>query len=215
MEQQLVTFKELGAPVMVYAETTGSVQGQQQTPVSQRPRLPAGDFKDYGAKLTALAEYMAERGVPMAYHHHMGTIVETEAEVDLLMSNTGAGGRPARGHRPHHLCRRQSSGDDEAARQPHQPCPLQGRPPQGAQGGQGQGLELPRRRARRRLHRARRRRRSTSRPFAKLLADIRYGGWVVVEAEQDPAKANPLQMAKIGHAALTKAFSAAGFAIAA
>jgi inosose dehydratase len=35
----------------------------------------------------------------------------------------------------------------------------------------------------------------------------------VVEAEQDPAKANPLEMARIGHAALTRAFGDAGFAI--
>jgi hypothetical protein len=34
-------------------------------------------------------------------------------------------------------------------------------------------------------------------------------GWVVVEAEQDPARANPLKMARIGHKALTNAFTAA------
>jgi len=44
----------------------------RQTPVSRRPRLSADAFKDYGARLTALAEYMAERGVAMTYHHHMG-----------------------------------------------------------------------------------------------------------------------------------------------
>ena len=43
--------------------------------VSRRPRLAADAFKDYGARLTTLAEYMAERGVAMTYHHHMGTIV--------------------------------------------------------------------------------------------------------------------------------------------
>jgi inosose dehydratase len=50
-------------------------------------------------------------------------------------------------------------------------------------------------------------------PFAKLLAEIGYTGWVVVEAEQDPIKANPFEMAKIGHATLTKAFGEAGFNI--
>ena len=49
--------------------------------------------------------------------------------------------------------------------------------------------------------------------FAKVLAEIGYSGWVVVEAEQDPKKANPLEMAQIGHAALTRAFGEAGFAI--
>ena len=50
-------------------------------------------------------------------------------------------------------------------------------------------------------------------PVAKLLAEIGYSGWVVVEAEQDPEKANPFKMAKIGHAALTKAFGEAGITI--
>ena len=56
MKQQIVTYKALGAPVMVYAETTGSVQSQQRRAVSQRPRLAASDFPAYGRKLTALAE---------------------------------------------------------------------------------------------------------------------------------------------------------------
>ena len=39
--------------------------------------------------MTALAERMAAFGVGMAFHHHMGTIVETEAEIDRLMAATG------------------------------------------------------------------------------------------------------------------------------
>ena len=46
-----------------------------------------------------------------------------------------------------------------------------------------------------------------------MLAEIGYSGWVVVEAEQDPNKANPLEMARIGHTALTEAFGQAGFEI--
>jgi inosose dehydratase len=43
--------------------------------------------------------------------------------------------------------------------------------------------------------------------------EIGYSGWVVVEAEQDPHKANPLEMARIGHQALSEAFGDAGFRI--
>ena len=32
---------------------------------------------------------MADFGVRMAFHHHMGTIVETDADVGLLMRHTG------------------------------------------------------------------------------------------------------------------------------
>ena len=45
-----------------------------------------GDWPTYGRKVTALAERMAAFGVRMAFHHHMGTIVETEADIDRLMA---------------------------------------------------------------------------------------------------------------------------------
>jgi inosose dehydratase len=45
------------------------------------------------------------------------------------------------------------------------------------------------------------------------LADYGYEGWFVVEAEQDPVKAPPLEYAKIGHAALVRALHAAGYEI--
>ena len=87
---QMETFKALGAPVLVYAETTGTVQNRIDVGLSKRPRLAAADFPAYGRKLTQLAEWMADFGVAMTYHHHMGTVIETEREVDLLMANTGA-----------------------------------------------------------------------------------------------------------------------------
>jgi inosose dehydratase len=49
--------------------------------------------------------------------------------------------------------------------------------------------------------------------FARALAEIGYAGWVVVEAEQDPAKAPPLQYARMGHDHLTRVLEAAGFEI--
>lgn len=213
MRQQLETFKALDAPLLVYAETTGSVQGQQQTPVSRRPRVPASEFRDYGRKLTALAEDMADRGVPMAYHHHMGTIVETEAEVDLLMNHTGsavgllvdtghityAGGDPLNMTRRH------------ARRVNHVHC-KDIRPAVLAEArakdwsfldavlagvftvpGDG-GVDF--------------------RSFARLLADIGYSGWTVVEAEQDPVKAPPFQYAKMGHEHLSRVLTDAGITIA-
>ena len=90
VEDQLATFAAMGASALIYAETTASVQGDRSTPLSARPRLAAQDFADYGAKLTALAERMFARGVPMAFHHHMGTIIETAEDIDLLMAHTGA-----------------------------------------------------------------------------------------------------------------------------
>src|SRR5207248_8433782 len=41
---QMETFKSLGAPVLVYAETTGTVQNKIDTPLSRRPRLAEEEF---------------------------------------------------------------------------------------------------------------------------------------------------------------------------
>jgi inosose dehydratase len=212
MERQLGTFKALGAPVLVYAETTGTVQNKQQIPVSKRPRIRDEEFRDYGRQLTELAEYMAEFGVPMAYHHHMGTIVETEREVDLLMANTGpavgllldtghmtyAGGDvlgAARRHgkRINHVhckdVRLSVLADARKKDLSFLDAVLAGVFTVPGDG----GVDFT--------------------AFARQLAANGYHGWAVVEAEQDPAKAPPLQYAKMGHAHLTKALTGAGFTI--
>ena len=36
------------------------------------------------------------------------------------------------------------------------------------------------------------------REVCRILKEIGYQGWIVVEAEQDPRKANPLEMAQMG-----------------
>jgi len=212
LEQQLHTFKTLGAPVMVYAETSGSVQGQQQTPVSGRPRLAEEDFPGYGAKLTAVAEHLAERGVPMAYHHHMGTVIETEPEVDLLMRNTGpavgllidtghltfAGGdilatTRRHGSRVNHVhCKDIRS--DVLAKVKQQDMSFLDGVLDGVFTVPGDGsIDFA--------------------AFAEVLAEIGYAGWAVVEAEQDPQKANPLGYSRMGHDHLVEVFTRAGIEI--
>jgi len=47
----------------------------------------------------------------------------------------------------------------------------------------------------------------------RRLADVGYEGWVIIEAEQDPIKANPLEYAKLGYNALVDSASKAGFEI--
>jgi len=49
--------------------------------------------------------------------------------------------------------------------------------------------------------------------FAKAVTDIGYQGWVVVEAEQDPAKADPLTYSRMGREHLVDVFGAAGMTI--
>lgn len=214
IEPQLACFAALGAPVLVYAETTGSVQGDRGAPVSTRPTLAPAAFAEYGAKLTALAEHMAARGVRLAYHHHMGTVIETEDEIDRLMAHTGpaVGLLVDTGHAAYAGGDWLAITERHGARLAHVHC-KDVRPDvlamarardlsfldavlAGVFTVPGDGC-------------------IDYGAFAQTLAKAGYGGWVVVEAEQDPAKAPPFEYARKGHQHLTAALRAAGFAIAA
>jgi len=76
--------------VVVYGEVAGSVQGQIATPLSKRPRF-AGEaqWSAYAARLNAFGEHLnAKYGITLAYHHHMGAYVESPQDVDKLMALT-------------------------------------------------------------------------------------------------------------------------------
>jgi inosose dehydratase len=206
----------MGAPVLVYAETTGTVQGQLDTPVADRPRMPEAEFAAYGEKLTRFAEWMKGEGIAMAFHHHMGTVVETEREIDLLMANTGpavgllfdtghltfAGGdcvATLRRHadRVNHFHAKNIRPVVHAQLRNNRWSFLKGviegvfTVPGDTQGS------------------------VSFREIVKVLGEIGYSGWMVVEAEQDPAKAHPLTYARMGHAELVACCREAGLTIAA
>jgi inosose dehydratase len=212
MAGQLATFKALGASVLIYAETSGSVQARRDRGISKRPRLADAEFRDYGRKLTELAEWMAAAGMPLSYHHHMGTIVEAEREVDLLMANTGlaVGLLLDTGHLTYAGASVLDTTRRHARRINHVHCKdirpevLKTARQQdlsfldailaGVFTVPGDGMV-------------------DYYAFARLLAEIGYAGWAVVEAEQDPLKAPPGKYAKLGHQHLTQCFRAAGYEI--
>ena len=86
---QLQLFSALGASVMVYGETWNTVQNRRARSLSQRPVIDPEDVPAYGRRLSVLAAHCQDYGVPLVFHHHMGTGVETEAELDMVMSLTG------------------------------------------------------------------------------------------------------------------------------
>ena len=57
-------------------------------PLNRRPKLDQFDIKDYGKKLSQLAEFCEDKDVPLTFHHHMGTAVETEEEISKIMLTT-------------------------------------------------------------------------------------------------------------------------------
>jgi inosose dehydratase len=78
-----------GAKVMVYGEVADSIQGAPQ-PLYKRPRFfRPQQWDEYSDRLSRFARYTLDRGVRVAYHHHMGAYVETPADVDELMARVG------------------------------------------------------------------------------------------------------------------------------
>lgn len=194
----LTLLRDLGARHVVYADTSRGRHGAIHEPISQRPHLADDEWKDYGAKITRLSEHFADFGVKMAFHHHMGTIVETDREIDKLMANTGEafGLLYDTGHCAF------SGGDPKALLQRHvarvvhvhckdvrpeilkraraEDMSFMGAVMEGIFTVPGDGAQdYP--------------------TLLKILADAGYSGWLVVEAEQDPAKAHPLTYATMGY----------------
>jgi inosose dehydratase len=80
---------ESGATVMVYGEVADAIQGEAQ-PLYKRPRFTsAAQWQAYADRLTAFARHTLAHGVRLSYHHHMGAYVETADDVDQLMALTG------------------------------------------------------------------------------------------------------------------------------
>ena len=89
VEAHLQLLADNGAKVMVYGEVADSIQGNA-SPLYKRPRFyHPGQWRDYADKVTTLARYTLSRGVRLAYHHHMGSYVETPSDVDQLMALVG------------------------------------------------------------------------------------------------------------------------------
>jgi inosose dehydratase len=209
----LTLLHDMGCTHVVYADTSRRSGGDLFAPISQRPQLTESEWPSYGKQLTALAERMRAFGVGMAFHHHMGTIVETDAEVDRLMDVTGpavgllfdSGHSAFAGGDPVALARR------HARRIVHVHCKDVRRPVlDQARATDGSFMQavldgvftVPG---------------DGSVDFAAILTtlhDAGYSGWLVVEAEQDPNKAHPLTYAKLGFANLARLALQAGHTVA-
>lgn len=208
----LQLLKDMGSTHVVYADTSRGRHNAIWGPISQRPALSADEWPAYGRKLTALAERMADFGVRMAFHHHMGTIVETDAEVGLLMKHTGdavgllydtghsafSGGDPVSLIKAHvkrvvHVhCKDARKSILERARA--EDMSFMGAVMEGIFTVPGDGfIDYP--------------------TILRVLADNGYQGWLVVEAEQDPNKAHPLTYATMGFQNLSRMAREAGFTV--
>ncbi|RBW46919.1 myo-inosose-2 dehydratase [Psychromonas sp. B3M02] len=90
MQKHIKLLKAAGCKAMVYGEVSNSVHGDIQVALSKRVILSADEWQEYGRKITIVADHLLhEHGIKLSFHHHVGTICETEADVDKLMEVTG------------------------------------------------------------------------------------------------------------------------------
>jgi inosose dehydratase len=79
-----------GVKAVVYGEVAGSIQGDMQRPLRERPRFAdAAAWQAYAKKLDAFGAHLKQTyGITLAYHHHMGAYVESPDDIDRLMALT-------------------------------------------------------------------------------------------------------------------------------
>ena len=204
IQPHLDKLKHNGCKVAIVCETSNSVQGLAQ-PLSTRPVLDAAGMRDFGAKVETIAQYCADQGIDLVYHHHMGTVVQSPEDIDAFMAATGpatkllfdaghcyfGGGNPAKvlamhigrvrhfhakNVRPVVRARVEAEGLSfmDGVRAGVFTVP----------GDQEGAVDF--------------------RPLLQILAESAYDGWIVIEAEQDPAVRNPLLYQTLGLATLKR-----------
>ncbi|GGE76683.1 myo-inosose-2 dehydratase [Stappia taiwanensis] len=205
IEPHLDRMKAMGSPVCIACETSNAVHGADDTPVNDRPRLDPQQFAAFCKDVEAVAAHCAAEGVPLVYHHHMGTVVESEEEIDRFMAETGpatrllldtghayfGGGDPealARRHmgRVSHLHAKNVRPDIMAEVREQGLSFLEGvrRGVFTVPGDPEGGVAFE--------------------PVLRIAAEHGYSGWLVIEAEQDPDQRDPVHYQSMGLQALRR-----------
>ncbi len=208
--QQLDFFKSAGAPCIVYGETARSIQGEPAIALNKKPILEEAELAAYGRKVSDFADWCALQGMPIAYHHHMGAVIETEVELNRfvehssipLLFDTGhmamAGGDPIRAIQNHHTrifhvhtkdVRMKAMKQLDRSKESFLDAVIKGVFTVPGNG----DLDFE--------------------SIVKALAEKDYQGWFVVEAEQDPVANPPLEMAKKGYKELIRVMNSAGYEV--
>ena len=76
IQDQLKLFQDCKAPCIVFAEVSDSIAGDLKRPLSTRPKMTNDEWINYCKKISEIAKYLEDQGMPLAYHHHMGTVIE-------------------------------------------------------------------------------------------------------------------------------------------
>lgn len=194
---QLAFLKAMGAKVIGASEQSHSVQGQMDTPIfGHKYEMNDEEWDTFCTGMNKLGKIAKEEyDIALTFHHHMGTVVQSLAEVDRMMENTDpeyvsllfdtghftyCGEDPLEVvkkyvHRIKHVHLKDIRPEVVEQVKKENMSFLAG-VRAGAFTIPGDGC-------------------INYDPIFKVLEDAGYEGYMVVEAEQDPAKANPLEYA--------------------
>jgi inosose dehydratase len=75
-----------GADIVIVAETWNAIHGDRCRPLSERPRLAKGEWAASARKWPSSPS--ASPAKASGYHHHMGTIIQSERDIDAFMAHT-------------------------------------------------------------------------------------------------------------------------------
>ncbi|MDO3409254.1 myo-inosose-2 dehydratase [Saccharibacillus sp. CPCC 101409] len=186
----------MDARAIVVSEQGRSIQGETGTPLfARKPVFESGEWSRLAKGLNRLGGLAAERGMNLVYHHHMGTGVQTAEEIGRLMEATDpdvvhllydTGHLAFSGEHPLEVLRTylprirhvhlKDIRPDVVRRAREEGLSFLEAVKRGAFTVPGDGgIDFG--------------------PIFAALADYGYSGWMVVEAEQDPALADPLEYA--------------------
>jgi inosose dehydratase len=208
MQSHLGLLKAMGCGVFIIAETSNAIHCDQGSPLSATPRLADSAWDEFGRRLTDVGDYLAQAGLRMAYHHHLGTVVESQQDLDRFLKSTGrsVGLTVDTGHAALGGIDALALIRDHPLRVAHVHCkdirqPVFNRVKSESKSflsgvisgmftvpGDG-NLEFA--------------------GVMQALAKIGYAGWIIVEAEQDPAVATPKTYAALGLKTLRREAAAA------
>ncbi|MFQ7552849.1 MAG: myo-inosose-2 dehydratase [Blautia marasmi] len=189
--------RELGAKVIGVSEQSYSIQGKMEQPVWEgKYIMDDQEWKLLAEGLNKLGKIAKDKGMTLTFHHHMGTVVQTEEEVDRFMETVDpelvfllfdSGHLSFAGIDPEKVLKRyvnrvkhvhlKDIREEMVKKSKNERWSFLKGVREGVFTVPGDGdVDFA--------------------PIFRILEDAGYEGWVVVEAEQDPAKANPLEYAK-------------------
>lgn len=84
-----ITFlKEMGAKVVGMSEQGHSIQGTDKPIFEAKYVMNDEEWDTLCTGINKLGKVAKDMGIKLCFHHHMGTVVQTEEEIDRLMANT-------------------------------------------------------------------------------------------------------------------------------